>query len=312
VIGNDDGWSSTKILSMLVGAAVLMAAFVAVELVQKRPMFDLALFRKPSFTGVSVATLMLGAGTFAIFPYITLYVQNDLGYSPLQGGLRLLPLTLLTFIVPLAARRLAERIAPGIGLGAGLGVTGIGVAVMARVAVGDTWTVLLPGMILIGVGIGIANPAVARIALGVVPPQRTGMASGISNTFRIGGLSIGVAALGAIFQQRLATGLQQHLGKPEAALARAVASGGIPEAAKLSHGSTVVVLAAREAFASGMNVIFVVGAAIAIAGAVAAFTLVRSRDFVSHTAGPGPGSPDPKSQDPEGREHRVAPAELGG
>jgi hypothetical protein len=167
-------------------------------------------------------------------------------------------------------------------------------------------------MILIGVGIGIANPAVARIALGVVPPQRTGMASGISNTFRIGGLSIGVAALGAIFQQRLATGLQQHLGKPEAALARAVASGGIPEAAKLSHGSTVVVLAAREAFASGMNVIFVVGAAIAIAGAVAAFTLVRSRDFVSHTAGPGPGSPDPKSQDPEGREHRVAPAELGG
>jgi EmrB/QacA subfamily drug resistance transporter len=311
VIGNNDGWSSTKILSMLIGAAVLMGAFVAVELVQKRPMFDLALFRKPSFTGVSVATLMLGAGTFAIFPYITLYVQNDLGYSPLQGGLRLLPLTLLTFIVPLAARRLAERIAPGIGLGAGLGITGIGIAVMARVVVGDTWTVLLPGMILIGIGIGIANPAVARIALGVVPPQRTGMASGISNTFRIGGLSIGVAALGAIFQQRLATGLQQHLGKPETALARAVASGGIPEAAKLSHGSTIVISAARQAFASGMNVLFVVGAALAIAGAVAGFTLVRSRDFVAHTGGPAPGSP-PKSQGPESQEHPVAPAELGG
>ena len=100
VIGNDDGWSSTKVLAMLVGAAALMAAFIAVELLQKRPMFDLSLFRKPSFTGVSFATLMVGGGMFAMFPYITLYLQNDLGYSPLQGGLRMLPATLLTFVVP--------------------------------------------------------------------------------------------------------------------------------------------------------------------------------------------------------------------
>ena len=160
VIGNDDGWSSTKVLAMLIGAAVLIGAFVAVELLQKRPMFDLSLFRKPSFTGVSFATLMLGAGMFAMFPYITLYLQNDLGYSPLQGGLRLLPATLLTFIVPLVARRPAERLLSGYRLGVGLAVTGLGIALMARLSVGDTWTVLLPGLILIGVGIGIANPAV--------------------------------------------------------------------------------------------------------------------------------------------------------
>jgi EmrB/QacA subfamily drug resistance transporter len=310
VIGNDDGWSSTKVLTMLIGAAVLMGAFVAVELFQKRPMFDLSLFRKPSFTGVSFATLMLGAGMFAMFPYITLYLQNDLGFSPLQGGLRLLPATLLTFIVPLVARRPAERISPGTGLGVGLAITGIGIALMARLSVGDTWTVLLPGLLLIGLGIGIANPAVARIALGVVPPQRTGMASGVNNTFRIGGLSIGVAALGAIFQQRLATGLQQHLGKPSQGLARAVASGGIAEARELSHGSALVVSAARDSFASGMNVLFIVGAAMVIAGSVAAFTMVRSRDFVSHT-GAGAGSAGPKSQDQDAGEHAVAPADLG-
>ena len=193
VIGNDDGWSSTQVLAMLAGAVALMAAFIAVELSQPRPMFELSLFRKRSFTGVSFATLMVGAGMFAMFPYITLYLQNDLGFSPLQGGLRMLPATVLTFLVPIAARRPAERLPPGTALGVGLGITAIGIAVMARLSVGSTWTVLLPGLLLIGLGIGLADPAIARIALGVVPPERTGMASGISNTFRIGGLSIGVA-----------------------------------------------------------------------------------------------------------------------
>ncbi len=293
VIGNDDGWSSAKVLAMLVGAAVLMAAFVAAELVQERPMFDLALFRKRSFTGVSFATLMVGGGMFAMFPYITLYLQNDLGYSPLQGGLRMLPATLLTFVIPVASRRPAERVPPGIALGGGLAITAVGLALMARVTVGSTWTVLLAGLLLIGVGIGLANPAIARIALGVVPPQRTGMASGISNTFRIGGLSIGVAALGAIFQQQLSLGLRQQLGRNVPGLARGVASGGIPTARAIGRGSHVVVSAAQHAFATGMNVLFVVGAAAVLAGAVAAFAMVRSRDFIGHA------TPDaaPRSED---------------
>jgi EmrB/QacA subfamily drug resistance transporter len=293
VIGNDDGWSSAKVLAMLVGAAVLMAGFVAAELVQERPMFDLALFRKRSFTGVSLATLMVGGGMFAMFPYITLYLQNDLGYSPLQGGLRMLPATLLTFVIPVASRRPAERIPPGIALGGGLAITAVGLALMARVTVGSTWTVLLAGLLLIGVGIGLANPAIARIALGVVPPQRTGMASGISNTFRIGGLSIGVAALGAIFQQKLTSGLRQQLGRNVPGLARDVASGGIPAARALGRGSHVIVSAAQHSFATGMNVLFVVGAAAVLAGAVAAFAMVRSSDFIGHSS-PGPA---PKSED---------------
>ena len=121
---------------MLIGAATLMAAFVALEMFQKRPMFDLALFRKPSFTGVSLNPDARCGGMFAMFPDITLYLQNDLGYSPLQGGLRLLPATLLTFVVPVVARRPADRIAPGIGLGVGLAITGVGIAVMAHLAVG--------------------------------------------------------------------------------------------------------------------------------------------------------------------------------
>ena len=85
---DSDGWTSPSILGLFVAAVVLMLAFVLIELHHSRPMFDLSLFREPSFCGVSFATFAIGAGMFAIYPYLTLYFQNDLGLSPLQGGLR--------------------------------------------------------------------------------------------------------------------------------------------------------------------------------------------------------------------------------
>ena len=143
--GNDDGWRSTEIVSILGSAAVLLVAFVIVELRQPRPMFDLSLFRKPAFTGVSVATLAIGAGMFALLPYLTLYLQNDLGLSPLQGGLRLLPLTVLSFIVPLASRPLTERIPAGMALSVGLVISAAGIWLFLGLTVASTWTALLPG-----------------------------------------------------------------------------------------------------------------------------------------------------------------------
>jgi EmrB/QacA subfamily drug resistance transporter len=187
--GNDDGWSSAFILTLLISAAVLLGVFVFAEFHQERPMFDLSLFRKPAFTGVSLATFAIGGGMFAMLTYLTLYLQDLLGLSPFQGGLRLLPLTVLCFIVPLATRHLTEHTPPGASLGAGLGLSALGLALMHGVSATSSWTTLLPGLLVAGLGIGIANPAIAKIALGVVSPERSGMASGISNTFRIGGLA---------------------------------------------------------------------------------------------------------------------------
>jgi len=276
--GSDEGWGSTLIVSLLVGAMVLLGAFLAVELRQQRPMFDLSLFGNKAFCGVSLATFAIGAGMFAMFPYLTLYLQDALGYSPLQGGVRLLPATVLTFVVPLATRRLTGRLAPGLVLGSGLGLTALGIALMHGLDVYSTWTALLLGLLLTGVGIGLANPAIANIALGVVPPERSGMASGISNTFRVGGLAIGVAALGAVFQSRLATSLQTSLGKPSAALAKVVASGGT-HAAKAASGQPGIVEAALRAFTDGLNTILLVGAGTVLFGALAGVVLVRARDF---------------------------------
>jgi len=286
--GTDEGWGSALIVSVLAGAAVLLAAFLVVELRQRRPMFDLSLFSNRAFCGVSLATFTIGAGMFAMFPYLTLYLQNALGYSPLQGGLRLLPATVLTFIVPLLSRGLGGR-PPAALLGAGLGLTALGLAVMHGVTASSHWTALLPGLLLVGVGIGLANPAIARIALGVVPPERSGMASGISNTFRIGGLAVGVAGLGAFFEHRIATSLEASLGGNQGQLAKAVASGGVRAAAGLAHGRSGIVEASMRAFASGLNEILLFGAGLALIGAIGAVSLVRRRDLQQHPA-PGPSA----------------------
>jgi EmrB/QacA subfamily drug resistance transporter len=285
--GNDEGWSSGLIAASLVGAAALMAAFVLVELRQQRPMFDLSLFRNASFSGVSVATFAIGAGMFAVFPYLTFYLQNLLGYSPLEGGIRLLPATVPAFLVPILARRLGARVPQGIMLGAGLALTALGLALMSRVATDSHWTVLLPGLLLAGIGIGLANPAIAHVALGVVPPQRSGMASGISNTFRIGGLATGIAALGAVFQHRVQTRLDS-LVPGSGHLAGAVVAGGPPAAASQVSGATArtqITHAATVAFVSGTHWLLLVGTVTVLAGALCAFAFVRTRDLV-HAAAP--------------------------
>jgi EmrB/QacA subfamily drug resistance transporter len=284
--GNDLGWSSGTIVAMLVAAAVLMTAFVVVELRQTRPMFDLSLFRLRAFTGVSIATVAIGGGMFAVFPYLTLYLQNVLGLSPFQGGLRLLAATLPVFVVPLVTKGIAARTPAGLLLGLGMTITAAGLFAMSRIHTDSTWTALLPGLLLTGTGIGLANPAIAKIALGVVPPNRSGMASGISNTFRIGGLACGVAALGAVLQHGVQTKLAEAVPSPGHSLVNAVVSGG-PRAVPAALEA-----AARTAFVSGLTSVLLVGTVIVAAGAVAAFALVRSRDLANAVA-PAVAAVDP-------------------
>jgi EmrB/QacA subfamily drug resistance transporter len=120
VRGNDDGWGSVEIVSLLVGAVALLTLFVVVEASQERPMLDLALFRRPAFAGVSIASFALGASAFALFLYITLYLQTVLGYSALQTGIRFMPITFLAFVVAPMAGRLTAYVPARVMLGVGL------------------------------------------------------------------------------------------------------------------------------------------------------------------------------------------------
>src|SRR6059058_5964875 len=209
--GNDKGWGSTTIVVLFAESALMMIAFLAIELRSEQPMLDLSLFRKPSFAGASVAAFTLSAGMISLFLYIVLYIQNVLGYSPLQTGVRFLPLSITSFFVAPIAGRLSARLPARTLLGGGLVIVGVGLLLQGGISDGDDWTTLLAGFIVAGAGIGTVNPNLAQASIAVVDPRRSGMASGINNTFRQVGLATGIAALGAIFQSHVRSEVVQGL-----------------------------------------------------------------------------------------------------
>jgi EmrB/QacA subfamily drug resistance transporter len=295
--GNAEGWGSAVIVGMLAGAAVLLALFFLVEVRQERPMLDLSLFRKPTFAGASIVALALSASMFAMFLYITLYVQNILGFSPLEAGLRFLPITLVSFFVAPVAGRLSARWPVRAFLSTGLVFVGAGLLLMGGLSTSSRWTHLLAGFVLAGVGIGLINPPLAQTAVGVVPPERSGMGAGINTTFRQVGIATGIAGLGAIFQHHVQSKAIEKLGSAPIGnakhLAELISGGEVPQAIASvppGPGRGIVAQVARESFISGLNELFVIAGVIAFVGAVGALVLVRQRDFVVSAAAPEPAA----------------------
>ncbi|MDX6590525.1 MAG: hypothetical protein QOI84_1799 [Solirubrobacterales bacterium] len=291
--GNPEGWTSGLILTCLIAAVLLLAAFIAIELRSDHPMLDLALFRKPAFNGVSAVAFSLSAGMFAMFLYLTIYIQGVLDFSPLEAGLRFLPLTILGFVVAPISGALSSRVPIRFLLGAGMALVGIGLLLMHGVSADSKWTTLLVGFIVAGIGIGTTNPGIGQAAIAVVPVQKSGMGSGINTTFRQVGIATGVAALGAIFQSRVDSKLSALLPHAQAGLGELVASGGSRAAAAVVPAGerATVAHAADVAFVTGFNEIILIAAIISFVGAALGFLLVRSRDFVQPTNGPAePGA----------------------
>ena len=276
--GNDDGWTSGVILGLLAAAIVLFAAFIAIELRVAQPMLPLELFRSHAFTGAQTTAFTLSGSMFALFLYITLYMQEIEHLSPLQAGLRYLPFTVGAFLVAGATASLEGKVPPRVLLAAGLAITGVGLALMSDAQPNDSWTILLPGFIVGGLGVGLVNPVLANVALSTVPERMSGVASGINDTFRQVAIASGTAGLGALFlalsQQRIQDLLPSVNGARARGLAEAASSGTLPSGAPAS-----VVRAAREGFTHGFSTILLVGSAMALVGAVLALLLVRESDL---------------------------------
>jgi MFS family permease len=243
--------------------------------------------------GVSLAAFTIAGSIFALFLYLTLYIQDDLGYGPLAAGVRFLPITILAFIVAPFAGKLTVRVHARYLLGIGLLLISAGCLLMATTHASSGWTVLLPGFVAAGVGIGTVNPVLASSAISVVPPQRSGMASGANNTFRQVGIATGIAGLGTVFQTQIQSrtmdalngspGGQAVIAHGGAALQSALAGGGVREAMTSipSAASRAALLGAyRVGFSATLDHLMVIGAVIAFIGSIGAFVLVRQRDFV--------------------------------
>jgi EmrB/QacA subfamily drug resistance transporter len=279
--GADWGWSSGRVVGLFAAAAVLLVSFALVELGQESPMLDIRLFRVPTFTGAQITAFAISAGMFAQFLFLPLYLENVLGYSAVATGVRFLPLSLLAFIVAPISGRLSTRMPVRFLLSGGLALCGVALLLMRGIQLDSTWTTLLAGFLVAGVGIGLVNAPLASTAVSVVEPRHAGMASGVNNTFRQIGIATGIAALGAIFQSRIASHLAAS-GVPAGLVhpfAQAIASGGNRLPGGTSRPSTV--LLAHASFISGLNAILLVASFVLFAGAVLAFLLVRRRDFVA-------------------------------
>jgi EmrB/QacA subfamily drug resistance transporter len=210
--GNEDGWGSAAILGSLLGAALLLALFVVVERRGRAPMLPLSLFRIPAFTGTALVAFAQSVALYPLLLFVAIYFQIALGYTPTETGLRILPLTLVLVVVAPLSGRLTGRLPLRVPLVTGLVLIGTGLLLMRAVGVNSEWTALLPGLLVGGLAIGVISPALAAAMVSVLPVERSGVASGINNTFRQLGIAIGIAGLGAIFEHRVGGALDPRAG----------------------------------------------------------------------------------------------------
>jgi EmrB/QacA subfamily drug resistance transporter len=300
VRGNAAGWGSSLILSLFAGSAALLTAFIAIQRRISQPMLPLGLFKLPSFTGVQFAAFTVSGSLLAMFLYLTLYLQNYLGYSPLQAGLRYLPITLLAFLFGPIAGALLSRVPARLLLSAGLGMTGVGLLLMSGIQTGSGWTTLLVGFLVAGAGVGLLNPVIADVAVSVVPNQHSGMAAGISDTFRQVGVAVGIAVWGAILVGRGADKAGELVGTPAVSGARprelieAASSGSLDQAlaAVPPQAQQVVSNAAGAGFLAGLNHVLTLAALLSFAGALLALWLVREHEIQRHATEREPETPD--------------------
>lgn len=294
--GNEDGWTSARIMTLFGAAAVLLIGFLVREATAAEPMLDLSLFRRPAFVGVSVGAFAMSATLIGATSYLALYMLNTQGYSAFDAGLRFLPLTVASFIAAPITARLVDRVPPRFTVGGSLALAAIGMWLISGLDANSGWTALLAGFIVAGVGLGIGSASTSQAALSAVDHSRAGMATGTVNTMRQIGTAGGVAVLGAIFQHRTAEEMLRQLSGGQLAgdqadtVADAVGSGaGIrvadaaPDAAR-----SILETAARAATAVGINDIMLTGAV--IAGIASVIALVVIRPASAETAEPIPAT----------------------
>jgi EmrB/QacA subfamily drug resistance transporter len=248
--GNEEGWGSAGIIAALAGAAVLLTAFVAVEARVSSPMLPLRLFRNPSFTGAQIAAFAISSSFFAIFIYLTLYLQQVLGMSPLEAGLVYIPGTIMNFVFAGASASLGDKVSSRAMITVGLLLIAVGMALLTVTGTDTSWTVTLPGSLIAMIGVGLFNPSVTAVALGSVPERQSGTAAGVNDTFRQAGIAVGVAGLGALIPSHAVFGAD-----------------------------------GAADYVAGVHSALWVGAAVCVVGAVASWALIRAPRHAEAAAG---------------------------
>jgi EmrB/QacA subfamily drug resistance transporter len=258
------GWASTTAILSLATAAVATAAFIVIEHRTAHPMIDLALFANRSFSALMLAAVVLSGAAFAYLALVSLWLQTVLGLSPTRAGLAVIPLSIASFAVSALAGRHLQRMHPAVPIAAGLALSGTGLLLLMMVGPTSGPLTLLPGLIMDGLGVGLATPVLVSATLAVLPPAQAGLGGAVVNTFRQLGLAVGLAVLSTLFAARITSVLST------AGLASRASALTAGQASAVSTGL------ARQATASGLDTVFLAaGLAALVAAAVVALFVRR-------------------------------------
>ena len=195
---NAYGWTSPRILACFGIAIVGLTVFALLELHQRNPMLDLGLFKNSTFTGSNVTMMLVALAMFGVFFYVSLFVQNILGYSPTRAGAVFLPMTVLIILIAPAAGKWSDRVGSRWLVGAGMTLVGGSLLIFAQLHLGSDFWDLLPGLIIGGVGMGLTMTPTTAAAMGSVAVDKAGVGSAVLNSMRQVGGALGIAIMGAI------------------------------------------------------------------------------------------------------------------
>jgi EmrB/QacA subfamily drug resistance transporter len=272
VESNSWGWGSGRIIGLLAAAVTGLVTFVVVERRGSSPMVDFALFRSRSFVGANVVAFIVSFAMLATFFFIALYLQNVRGYSPLQAGVRFLPMTVVIIVMGPLAGRLADKIGPRPLIASGLLATGISLFLQGHLAVDTPYSHLLVSFMIMGLGIGLVMSPMSTAAMNAVEQTKAGVASGILSMVRMVGGTFGVAAMGALItgigRSRLDDMLPQVPAGQRQQLAESLGAG------SAIQGSGQVAHAVQQAFLTALNDGLRISAVVAVVGAVLATQLI--------------------------------------
>ena len=195
---NNYGWTSARIIGAFVLAAVSLVTFVLLERHQRAPMLDLSLFRNRTFGGANAAMLFVGLAMFGTFFYVSLYMQNVLGYSPVEAGASFLPMTILIILIAPRAGALTDRVGSRWLVGGGMTLLAGMLFYFAHLDARESFWALLPGLLVGGIGMGMTMTPVTAAAMSAVAVDKAGVGSAVLNSARQVGGSLGIAIMGAI------------------------------------------------------------------------------------------------------------------
>ena len=276
VEGNTWHWGSPRIIALFAVAAVSLAAFFPIERRVKAPMVDFAFFRSRSFLGANMVAFIVTFAMLSQFFFLALYMQNFLHFSPLQAGIRFLPSTLIIIVMGPIAGRLTDRIGPRPLITLGLLIVAGALFIQSRMTVHTGYGLLLPGFVMMGLGMGLVMSPMTTSAMNAVDRTKAGLASGVTSMSRMVGGTFGVAVMGALVttigRSELDSRIPYVPAATRGALANALGSGAVPT----GHGTSAqTVSAVRHAFVSALSTGLTIGAAVTVIGAFTALALIQ-------------------------------------